>query len=85
VLGWLKARGFRWYDLNSVNAETTPGTYQFKTGLAGRLGKEVELLGRFQACESRMSSWSVRAGEHLLRTYKEIKLGLRRKGARVHG
>jgi len=83
MLEWLKARGCRWYDLNCINPETHPGTYQFKTGLSGRLGKEVEYLGQFQACENRMSLWSVKAGEQLRRTYDGIKVALRRKG--VHG
>jgi lipid II:glycine glycyltransferase (peptidoglycan interpeptide bridge formation enzyme) len=83
MLGWLKAQGCRWYDLNCINPETHPGTYQFKAGLSGRLGKEVEYLGQFQACGNRMSLWSVKTGEQLRRTYDAIKAALRRKGA--HG
>jgi hypothetical protein len=82
MLGWLKALGFRWYDLDCINPKTTPGTYQFKAGLSGRLGKEVEYVGQFQACESRISLWSVKAAELLRTTYNEIKLALRRMGFR---
>ncbi len=73
MLEWLKARGFRWYDLYTINRETQPGTYQFKVGFSGILGKEVEYLGEFESCENRISSLCVRAAEQLGATSSGIK------------
>ncbi len=47
-LKWLKENGFLYYDLNGINPEVNPGTYQFKRQLAGKAGMEVEMLGKFQ-------------------------------------
>jgi lipid II:glycine glycyltransferase (peptidoglycan interpeptide bridge formation enzyme) len=47
ALGWMKDRGYRYYNLNGINALTNPGTYHFKIGLAGRTGREMAYLGRF--------------------------------------
>ncbi|MEJ2008413.1 MAG: peptidoglycan bridge formation glycyltransferase FemA/FemB family protein [Acidobacteriota bacterium] len=49
VLKWLKSSNVSWYDLFGINKKTHPGTYQFKSGLAGRLGLESSYVGAFQA------------------------------------
>ena len=41
VLRILKEKGARRYDLNGINPELNPGTYQFKKGLAGKQGRDV--------------------------------------------
>jgi hypothetical protein len=53
------------YDLNGINPETNPGTYKFKSDLAGEKGREVTFLGRFESCENMISSICVKVGERL--------------------
>jgi hypothetical protein len=72
---WLKENGFLYYDLNGINPERNPGTYQFKRQLAGKAGMEVEMLGKFQVVDSTISSLVVGGGERLLSGYR--KMGLR--------
>jgi len=45
----MKADGVVWYDLNGINPRTNPGTYKFKSDLAGANGREVQFLGRYDA------------------------------------
>jgi lipid II:glycine glycyltransferase (peptidoglycan interpeptide bridge formation enzyme) len=53
------------YDLNGINPETNPGTYKFKSDLAGDKGRDVRFLGRFESCESMVSLACVSVGEGL--------------------
>jgi vancomycin resistance protein VanK len=53
------------YDLNGINPETNPGTYKFKSDLAGEKGRDVRFLGRFDACENKFSVICVNIGERL--------------------
>ena len=63
LLEWLRQGGVAQYDLNGINAETNPGTYKFKTDMAGEKGREVRFLGQFDACESIVSRVCVYAAE----------------------
>ncbi|HUZ48095.1 MAG TPA: peptidoglycan bridge formation glycyltransferase FemA/FemB family protein [Terriglobia bacterium] len=49
MLQWLKSAQVRWYDLFGINQSTHPGTYQFKSGLGGKLSLEMDRVGAFQA------------------------------------
>ena len=49
VLQWIKEKGCTEYDLHGTNATANPGVYRFKTGLCGKNGKEVELMGHFDS------------------------------------
>jgi hypothetical protein len=49
ILEWVKAQGCQSYDLNGINPVSNPGVYQFKLRLAGAHGREVHLLGGFDA------------------------------------
>jgi lipid II:glycine glycyltransferase (peptidoglycan interpeptide bridge formation enzyme) len=49
VIQWLKEQGCRWYNLNGINPDKNPGTYHFKAGIAGKAGRDVHYLGRFDA------------------------------------
>lgn len=53
------------YDLNGINPEANPGTYKFKSDLAGEKGREVRLFGCFESSESMISSVCVNMGERL--------------------
>jgi len=41
VVNRLKAMGCHWLDLGGIDPEQCPGTFQFKRGLAGKLGKDI--------------------------------------------
>jgi lipid II:glycine glycyltransferase (peptidoglycan interpeptide bridge formation enzyme) len=43
----MKQSGCHYYDLYGINPQKNPGTYVFKAGLAGKTGKDVYYLGRF--------------------------------------
>ena len=51
------------YDLNGINAAGNPGTYKFKDDLAGKHGRHVVFLGRFEAKPAGLSALCVEVGE----------------------
>jgi len=55
----LKSLGICQYDLNGVNPVTNPGTYRFKRDLAGKYGREVFYLGKFDASPGGVREWMV--------------------------
>jgi lipid II:glycine glycyltransferase (peptidoglycan interpeptide bridge formation enzyme) len=60
VLQWkavedFKRDGIAVYDLNGINPEANPGTYKFKSDLAGANGADVYLLGHFESHGSVLS------------------------------
>jgi lipid II:glycine glycyltransferase (peptidoglycan interpeptide bridge formation enzyme) len=67
---WLKENGFSYYDLNGINPEANPGTYRFKSGLAGKQGKEVEFLGKFQTYNNKIGFTIISTVEYILEKYK---------------
>lgn len=78
-LRWLKENGFLSYDLNGINPEVNPGTYQFKRQFAGKAGMEVEMLGKFEVADSALSSLVVRGGERLVEGYRKLSRKTRRR------
>jgi hypothetical protein len=46
---WMKQMECRYYNLYGINPHKNPGTYVFKAGLAGKSGKDVYYLGRFDS------------------------------------
>jgi len=70
---WMKEAGFQSYDLNGINPDTNPGTYKFKLGVAGKKGKDVRFLGRYQVSDDRWSAWVVRCGEAALSRYRRMR------------
>jgi lipid II:glycine glycyltransferase (peptidoglycan interpeptide bridge formation enzyme) len=51
------------YDLNGINPDVNPGTYKFKSDLAGEKGRDVRFLGQFESCENIISRACVSMGE----------------------
>lgn len=45
----LKQDGCAVYNLNGINPQKNPGTYKFKSRIAGKNGKDVYYLGRFDS------------------------------------
>ena len=70
---WLKEKGYRFYDLNGINKKTNPGVYRFKMGLAGKIRREVEHLGKYQVADSWLSAKIIYYGELMLNFYKKLK------------
>ena len=65
LIEWLKQRQVRYYDLNGINPETNPGTYKFKSDLAGQGKKEIHFAGQFDSCESKVESVCIGVAEKL--------------------
>jgi FemAB family len=61
----LKKANVLCYDLHGINPEVNPGTYKFKSDLAGDKGKERTFLGRFESCENKLSLMCVTIGDRL--------------------
>jgi hypothetical protein len=72
LIEWLKKNGFSWYDLNGINPEKNPGTYQFKEGLCGKEGRDVYFLGQFDAYENTRSLFCFKCGDSLKETYRKM-------------
>jgi len=81
----LRKDGYEIYDLNGINPETNPGTYKFKLDLAGKHGRDIYFLGRFDSCASLLSQLCVKCGEILKSLYqvsKQSPAGARTAGLR---
>lgn len=70
---WLKERHCAAYDLHGVNAQSNPGVYLFKRGLCGRNGKEVEVLGPFDAHHGLHNRLALAAADFANQRYKRLK------------
>jgi peptidoglycan pentaglycine glycine transferase (the first glycine) len=73
----LKREGVGVYDLNGVNPEKNPGTYKFKSDLAGKSGREVCFLGRFDSSGGAVSSLCVQGGDWLRAGLRSLKENVR--------
>jgi hypothetical protein len=73
AIQWLKEMNCAEYDLNGVNAESNPGVYAFKTGLCGKNGKEVEIIGYFEAHNGIRSRMVLIGADFANRQYKRFK------------
>lgn len=69
---WLKEKGFRYYNLNGINPQCNPGTYHFKRGLAGKQGRDVEYLGKYQVTDQRVRPRLLQGGEQLVGTFRRL-------------
>jgi lipid II:glycine glycyltransferase (peptidoglycan interpeptide bridge formation enzyme) len=49
ILGFLQQQGTRVYDLSGINPATNHGTYLFKKNLAGKYGRDVHPIGKYDA------------------------------------
>jgi hypothetical protein len=69
----LKQGNFRLYNLNGINPVVNPGGYKFKNELAGKNGRDVHYLGRFDAHGSSMSRWFIESADALRGSYGQLK------------
>jgi hypothetical protein len=85
----LKRSGVSVYNLNGVNPSANPGTYKFKDDLAGKNGKDLYFLGRFDSDGPLVSRLCVESGEWFRTLYQRARklshpansFGLRPKAA----
>src|SRR5262249_39892808 len=73
VITRLKAGGYRWFDLNGINQETTPGPSEFKARLAGTRGRLTQYLGQFEACENAMSWYAVKVADRVVEATRRAR------------
>lgn len=86
VLKWLKSLNVRWYDLFGINRETHPGTYQFKSGLGGKLGSEIDYVGAHQTTNrpiTRLSVQTVERGRRIVADRRRTVVTLLRRKAAI--
>ncbi|MDR3724610.1 MAG: peptidoglycan bridge formation glycyltransferase FemA/FemB family protein [Terracidiphilus sp.] len=65
LLETLKQDGIAIYNLHGINPEGNPGTYHFKRGLAGKKGRDLCYLGKFDASPGHLDSLLVSLLNHL--------------------
>jgi hypothetical protein len=53
AIQWMKECGCHFTNLNGINPDKNPGGYIFKEGLAGKTGRDVYYLGRFDSYPGR--------------------------------
>jgi lipid II:glycine glycyltransferase (peptidoglycan interpeptide bridge formation enzyme) len=73
LLNRLKVDGISVYNLNGINATKNPGTYKFKNDLAGKNGKDMQFLGRFDAPGSFLSSSCIECGDSARAMYQSLR------------
>jgi len=73
MIEYYKKNGFSRFDFGGINPEKNPGGYFFKSGLAGKSGREVRYLGQFDACENYMSFITFKIGDLLRLNYRKTK------------
>jgi peptidoglycan pentaglycine glycine transferase (the first glycine) len=69
---WLKENGYHYYDLNGINPQANPGTYKFKRGLAGKNGKDIYFLGKYQVVDNLLSECIIKCGEQIISEYRRF-------------
>jgi lipid II:glycine glycyltransferase (peptidoglycan interpeptide bridge formation enzyme) len=70
AIEWMKQSGCRWYDLGGIDAVANPGVYHFKSGIAGKLGREISESACFEACANPLSRLAIRSSERLKEEYR---------------
>jgi hypothetical protein len=80
----LKDLGVSQYDLNGINPAANPGSYRFKKDLAGKHGREVCYLGKFDASPGGIHAWTLAAAIWLRNTGKRLmRTALKRKRSKT--
>jgi hypothetical protein len=73
MIDYLKEHGAVIYDLNGINPEKNPGTYNFKRDIAGKHGRDVYYLGRFDAAPGLINSLLLQLADGLKKRRREWK------------
>jgi hypothetical protein len=73
VIQALKQRAAATYDLNGINPVHNPGTYRFKSGFAGKHGRDVFYMGRFDARAGFFSHALIQIADGLRLAYRHLQ------------
>ena len=74
TLEMLKTHGCHYYDIGGIDFENNPGSYRFKSGLAGKYGVDVRLIGRFDTCNNLLSKTFIKWGDQLKIIFSKINV-----------
>jgi len=78
MIKWLKASGYQWYDLGGIDPVNSPGTTQFKYGIAGKKGIVSRPIGQFDTCTTWSSNLAISLADRLRPRYRKFKQHLKR-------
>jgi lipid II:glycine glycyltransferase (peptidoglycan interpeptide bridge formation enzyme) len=73
LLQTLKQQQVVVYNLNGINPARNPGTYKFKSDLAGRNGKDVRFLGQFESHPGNLGEFCVKGTESIRTVYRNVR------------
>jgi lipid II:glycine glycyltransferase (peptidoglycan interpeptide bridge formation enzyme) len=65
----LKEKGCMALNLGGISIERNPGGHTWKTGLSGKLGREIGKLGEFDYCSHSVTSRLIRYGDRMKKSY----------------
>jgi len=71
AIQWMKNQGCSRYNLNGINPKSNPGSYHFKAGIAGKTGRDLAYLGRFDCYRSRFALHCAKIGDRVLPFIRE--------------
>jgi lipid II:glycine glycyltransferase (peptidoglycan interpeptide bridge formation enzyme) len=74
----LKHESIEKYNLNGINPDKNPGTFKFKSDLAGKNGKDVYYAGRFDSHPGFISRSCTEFGATLRTAYRKLKQSAKR-------
>jgi hypothetical protein len=74
MIEWLKTHNYAWCDFGGIDPDKNPGGYIFKSGVAGKYGKEVRFIDQFDACETPMNSALIACSDVLRLTWRKAKV-----------
>lgn len=73
LLETLKQQGITVYNLNGINPARNPGTYKFKRDFAGRNGRDLRFVGRFESHPGNLGEFCVKSTEGIRTIYRNVK------------
>lgn len=73
LLEALKQQRIAVYNLNGINPVRNPGTYKFKRDFAGRNGRDLGFIGRFESHPGNLGELCVRSAERIRTIYGSVK------------
>ncbi len=77
----LKQNGIAVYNLNGINPAVNPGVFKFKSELAGKNGKDVRYVGRFDSNAGVVTRFCVGFGDALRTAYRSVRKRMNGRGA----
>jgi lipid II:glycine glycyltransferase (peptidoglycan interpeptide bridge formation enzyme) len=85
IIEVLKEQGAALYNLNGINPGKNPGTYKFKSELAGKNGQDVYYVGRLDSHPGRIRSSCIAMGDQMRAIYRKLKARSKREQDRAAG